>query len=170
MKKITAHGIPFLSFCGYSNSGKTTLLSRVIPLLKEQGLRVAVVKHDGHEFQIDRPGTDTFKFADAGADIVAIASPSQFAYLEKREQELPVWEILDKISGADVILIEGYKKEHLPKILVSRTGISAPENVPQELILAEVTDDTEKLNSKDYPIFAFSEIQKLCDFILGYIH
>lgn len=168
MKCVTAKGIPYLSFCGYSGSGKTTLLSRLLPLLKEQGLRVAVVKHDGHTFEMDRPGTDTWKFAQAGADAVAIVSGSKIAYIEKIQKEPAIKEILEGISGVDLILIEGYKREKLPKILVSRKGIPAPEHIPAELVLAETAEEKDEY-CKDHPVFGCSEIRELCDFILMYM-
>ena len=71
-------GIPVLTFTAYSNTGKTTYLEKLIPCLKSAGLRIAVIKHDAHDFQADIEGKDSWRFAQAGADIVAVASKRQF--------------------------------------------------------------------------------------------
>lgn len=158
-----------MSFCGYSESGKTTLLAQVIPELRRQGLKVGVIKHDGHDFEMDHPGTDSWKFAAAGADVVAISSPAQTAYIEKRQQELTVRELIDRIRDVDCILIEGYKHEELPKILVSRKGIPAPADISRELIIGAVTDEPECFFGTDFPVFDFTQIHELACFILSYI-
>lgn len=139
--------IPVISFIAMSSgTGKTTLLEKVIPELKSRGLRLAVIKHDAHSFEMDQPGKDTWRFAKAGADIVAISSPDKFAMIEKREKELSLDDILSRISDVDLILTEGYKSENKPKILVCRSGVVfSEENFnkftqrPEEL-LAIVSD------------------------------
>lgn len=166
--KTNKYGIPYLSFCGYSNSGKTTLLTRIIPLLKEAGLRTAVLKHDAHNFEMDHPGTDTSKFSESGADIVAISSSTQFACLEKRQTELPVFGLLDRIQDVDLILIEGWKAESLPKVLITRSGIKVPAEIPESLILAAVTDTPDLFISSKYPVFTFTQLQDITNFILKY--
>lgn len=129
MKKI-----PVISFVGKSDSGKTTLLEKVIKELKKKSIRLAIIKHDAHQFEIDHPGKDTWRHGQAGADIVVISSPNKMALIEKRETELSLDQLIDRISQVDIIITEGYKKENKPKIEVFRSAahrelISRPEEL-----------------------------------------
>lgn len=110
-----------ISVVAKSGSGKTTLLEKVIRILKEKNIKLAVIKHDAHSFEMDKPGKDTWKHAQAGADIIAISSPEKFAMIEKRERELSLDEIIERIEGVDLIITEGFKRENKPKIEVFRS-------------------------------------------------
>ena len=114
--------IPVISIVAKSDSGKTTLLEKVIRELKARGIRLAIIKHDAHSFEIDHPGKDTWRHAQAGADVVAISSPGKVAIIEKLEQELRLDEVIARISGVDIIITEGFKREHKPKIEVFRSA------------------------------------------------
>ena len=99
-------------FAGYSNSGKTTLIEQVIPLLRQQGLRVSVVKHAHHRFDIDHPGKDSHRHREAGAFEVVIASDRRLALVREFEQpaQLTVHQMLAELyAGGDWLLIEGFK-------------------------------------------------------------
>ncbi len=109
---ITANKVFGIS--GFSNSGKTTLIEKIIPLLKEHGLKVAVIKHDGHDFEMDREGKDTYRFTAAGADSVMISSASRYARLDESGRSLQ--KMLDDAKDADIVLVEGYKYADLRKI------------------------------------------------------
>jgi molybdopterin-guanine dinucleotide biosynthesis adapter protein len=113
--------IPHLAFVGFSGSGKTTLISQVVKQLKYKGYRVGVLKHDAHDFQMDVKGKDTYQYTEAGADWVAISSASKLNILEQLQKPLALDEILQRFSGVDLIMIEGYKQENVPKILIART-------------------------------------------------
>jgi molybdopterin-guanine dinucleotide biosynthesis protein MobB len=115
--------IPLISFVGKSCSGKTTLLEKVIKELKSTGLRLAVIKHDAHSFEIDYPGKDSWRHAKAGADIVVISSPKKVAIIEERISELSLQDIIKRIDNVDIILTEGYKRENSPKIEVFRSTV-----------------------------------------------
>lgn len=104
---------------GYKNSGKTTLISSLIPLLKDKGFRTAVIKHDVHGFTLDHPGTDTNEFHEAGADAVAITSPYRTALI--REEGVSLQALIQQFQGYDVILVEGFKLEAYPKLLLLRS-------------------------------------------------
>jgi molybdopterin-guanine dinucleotide biosynthesis protein B len=112
--------IPVLSVVAKSGTGKTTLLERVIPKLKERGIIVAVIKHDAHNFEIDKPGKDSWRLAQAGADIVAISSKEKFAYIDMRGGEQSLEQLVNTISGVDIILTEGFRTVNMPKIEVYR--------------------------------------------------
>ncbi|CAM4231267.1 molybdopterin-guanine dinucleotide biosynthesis protein B [Paenibacillus typhae] len=103
---------------GYKNSGKTSLVCALIPLLKQRGKRVAVIKHDGHEYEMDHPGTDTWKQRQAGAMAVAITSPVRTSVIEERGSSLS--ELITGFSGYDYVLVEGFKQEAYPKIVLIR--------------------------------------------------
>ncbi|ABZ84561.1 molybdopterin-guanine dinucleotide biosynthesis protein b [Heliomicrobium modesticaldum Ice1] len=112
--------IPVLSIVGTSDSGKTTLLEKLLPELKGRGYRVATIKHDVHGFDIDKPGKDTWRHAQAGADVVVIASTDKVAMIEKTKRELSLDEVISRIVDVDIILTEGYKRGNKRKIEVYR--------------------------------------------------
>lgn len=128
--------IPVISVvAAKSGIGKTTLLEKVIKILKQRGIRLAIIKHDTHSFEIDHPGKDTWRHAQAGADIVVISSPEKLAIIEKREKELTLDEVVSRISGVDIIITEGYKRGNKPKIEVYRSSVHKELlSQPQELI------------------------------------
>jgi molybdopterin-guanine dinucleotide biosynthesis protein B len=109
---------PVLAVSGYKNSGKTTLIERVLPLLAERGLRVAVVKRDGHRFAADVPDTDTWRFLRAGAGGTAVFDDEKYM-LVKREA-VSEDRLFEVFSDADLILLEGFKFSPWPKIEMLR--------------------------------------------------
>lgn len=138
--------IPVLSIIGKSGAGKTTLIEKIIPKLKAWGLRVATIKHHAHPgFDIDKPGKDTWRHAQAGSDIVIIAAPDKIATIEKLEQERSLGEILSQIQGVDIILIEGYKHAGKPSLEIVRLdqGVSILSSPDQ--LRAIATDTTVEL-------------------------
>jgi molybdopterin-guanine dinucleotide biosynthesis adapter protein len=108
-----------IGFVGYSNSGKTTLISKVLVILKERGYRVSVIKHDAHGHYKEEPGADSSLFIGHGADSVVTVSPSGIHIYEKKE-DAKLEEIITTLSSMDYILIEGFKSEKHPKIAVFR--------------------------------------------------
>jgi molybdopterin-guanine dinucleotide biosynthesis protein B len=109
---------PVLAICGFKNAGKTTLIERLLPLLADRGLRVAVVKRDGHRFEADVEDTDTWRFLRAGASGAAVFDSEKYM-LVKREAVLEQ-DLLKAFSDADLILLEGFKASPWPKIEVLR--------------------------------------------------
>jgi molybdopterin-guanine dinucleotide biosynthesis protein MobB len=116
--------IPIVSFVGNSNTGKTTLIEKVIPELKKLGYRVAVVKHAHHGFEMDQPGKDSWRFAQAGSDLVVIASPQKIVLIEQTDKELYLDKLIPRIADkVDVILTEGYKGyQHPDSVKIEATG------------------------------------------------
>ncbi len=159
-------GIPIIGFAGYSGSGKTTLIENLIPLLRAKGLRLAVIKHDGHRFEIDREGKDSWRFSHAGAEMVVLTSKEKAAVIEQRELSLE--DSLDFVHDVDLILIEGWKSEDIPKIGVSRKAIGKGFSAPLDEFIALVTD--EDMPACMLPIFSFSETIQLADFIYQNMH
>ncbi|WP_425513883.1 molybdopterin-guanine dinucleotide biosynthesis protein B [Geomobilimonas luticola] len=115
------HAVPAVSFVARSGTGKTTLLEKVIPLLKERGWRVGVVKHDAHRFDIDHPGKDSHRLTAAGADTMLICSAEKLALVKRHEAAPPIRELLATyFTDVDIVLTEGFKQSDLPKIEVNR--------------------------------------------------
>lgn len=132
--------IPIISVVGRSNSGKTTYLEKLIAELKSQGIRVAVIKHHHDDFDIDKPGKDTWRHAQAGAETVCLVSPHKMAMIRKTDQELPLDQVAGFIENVDIIFTEGYKQESKPKIEIYRQASgNEPLGVKPEL-LAVVSD------------------------------
>ena len=103
--------VPVIGFSAYSGVGKTTVMEKVIRILTARGVRVGVVKHDGHGFDMDRPGKDTYRHARAGAQTVVIASPDQTAVLKNAGTDLDA--CLQWFSGVDIILVEGFTNYYI---------------------------------------------------------
>lgn len=138
---MEAKEIPIVSFVSAcSGAGKTTLLEKIVKILKQRGLRVAVIKHDVHRFEMDHPGKDTWRLSQAGADIVAISSPEKMALLEKVTAEKSLDEVAAMISGVDLILTEGFKQGGKPKVEVYRAEFQAPLRSSAEELLAIAGD------------------------------
>ncbi|GIO31208.1 MULTISPECIES: molybdopterin-guanine dinucleotide biosynthesis protein B [Paenibacillus] len=110
---------PFVcQIVGYKNSGKTTLVCALVEWLKAGGCRVAVIKHDAHDFEMDHPGTDSYRHRAAGASAIALVSARKTAVI--REEETSLDELIEDFCDYDVILVEGFKKERYPKLVMVR--------------------------------------------------
>ena len=130
--------IPVYSFVAFSNTGKTTLLEKLIPELKSRGFRVAVIKHDAHEFDIDHKGKDSWRMTHAGAEVTVVASQTKAAIMENRY--IPIDELIARVKDVDIILTEGYKSGPWPKIALQRQDNKKPLPLPPEDCLAVMTD------------------------------
>jgi molybdopterin-guanine dinucleotide biosynthesis protein B len=151
-----------ISVVGKSNAGKTTLLEKLIAELKWRGYRVATVKHDTHGFDIDRPGKDSWRHAQAGSDVVVLSGPNRLAMIEKREQEITLNEIVDRVTNVDIILTEGYKRGDRPKIEVSRREKSSELLCTEDELIAIATDQPFDMN---VPQFGLDDAAGLVDLI-----
>jgi molybdopterin-guanine dinucleotide biosynthesis protein B len=138
-----------VGFAGFSGSGKTTLVERLIPALKLQGLRVSVVKHAHHKFDIDHPGKDTYRHREAGAFEVVVASDQRLALMREFERpaQLTVHHLIAELyEGVDWVLVEGFKESNLQKIEVWRAASGKPALYPDDdFIVAIATDSPEQL-------------------------
>jgi len=110
-----------IAIVGNSGAGKTTLLERLIPALKRKGVRVGVVKHDAHRFDIDHPGKDSHRLTAAGADTMMITSGEKLAMVKRHAASPPIEELLERyFTDMDLVLVEGFRGSSLPKIEVHR--------------------------------------------------
>ena len=138
-----------VGFAGYSGSGKTHLVERLIPALKMRGLRVSVVKHAHHDFDIDQPGKDTWRHREAGAFEVVVASDRRLALMREFEQpaKLKVHHLIAELyEGVDWVLVEGFKESNLLKVEVWRAASGKPVRYPDDdFIVAIATDSADQL-------------------------
>ena len=158
---------PVFGIVGWKNSGKTTLLTRLVSEFVRRGFSVSTVKHAHHEFDIDKPATDSFRHREAGAREVMIVSGRRWALMHelRGEDEPPLEAVIARLSPSDLILIEGYKREGHPKIEVRRAASSegAKRLPPDPSVLAVAADretDADKL-----PFFHLDDIGGIADFI-----
>jgi len=133
-----------IGLAGWSGAGKTTLLTRLIPHFNAQGLRVSVIKHAHHQFDVDVPGKDSWRHREAGAAEVLVASSKRLALMHElrgaAEPRLP--ELLEKLSAVDLVVVEGFKREPHRKIEVHRAANGKPLLFPDDPGIAGIASDT----------------------------
>lgn len=156
---------PIVSFIGKPDSGKTTLLEKLIPALIAKGVRVGTIKHHVHEFQMDKPGKDTWRHKQAGARTVTLSSPTGVGVIRDVDTDLPVEELVGRYyHDVDIVLCEGYKRLALPKIEVYRQALHAdPLPERDETWVAMVSDVS---CPTDLPCFALENVTGLADFLI----
>lgn len=161
---MAATPLPTVSFIGKKKSGKTTVVLGVVEELRSRGYRVAVLKHDTHGFEIDVPGTDSYRFRELGTEVVGISSPDKYVWQVTVEDEQPLGELIRQIrEPVDLVITEGFKRQDAPKIEVSRRARSTElVSTPDELI--GITSDQP---FPDYPVpqLALGDSQGLADLI-----
>ena len=134
-----------LGIVGWSGSGKTVLITRLLPMLAARGLRVATLKHAHHAFDVDKPGKDSYEHRKAGAREVIISSARRWAQMheidQEREQEATLSELLRRVSPCDLVLIEGFKREQHPKLEVFRHAASQSPMYPLDPRIVVIASD-----------------------------
>lgn len=163
-----------IAISGVKNSGKTTLIERIIPKLNNEGLKVATVKHDGHDFDADVEGTDTFKHRRAGAYGTAIFSKNKFMVI-KEQKNTQEEELISYFSDCDVILLEGFKFSDYPKIEIVRKGNSS-ESVCKKETLLGIVSDIEELKEEyrenkdnELKVIDINDIDSISELLVEYI-
>ena len=164
MKKL-----PVLGFCGFSGAGKTTLLTKLIPALKARGIRASLIKHAHHTFDIDQAGKDSYKLRKAGSVQTLIASSQRWALMTETPEmkdEPDLQYLLTQIDShlADIVLVEGFKHEAIPKIEVYRAELNRPLLAIEDAHIIAVASDT-SLSIKQ-PQIDLNDI----DAMVGFIH
>ncbi|WP_178019278.1 molybdopterin-guanine dinucleotide biosynthesis protein B [uncultured Paenibacillus sp.] len=155
---------PVIQIVGYKNSGKTTLITRLAKLFNGMNLRVAVIKHDLHGFDADREGTDSFRHREAGAAAAAVTSPWRTAIFEERETSLA--ELIEHFAGYDLILVEGFKQETYPKMVMLRSAEDEPLIRELSRVCAIIQKDADFPASGAGPRrFQRDEIEQIAEFI-----
>ncbi len=171
MSEIT---VPVLGFIAWSGTGKTTLLTRLIPILKSEGLRLALIKHAHHHFDIDHPGKDSHRLRKAGADQIVIASKHRMATIREmpeNQQEPQLEEILAgmRLDALDLILVEGFKMADIPKIELHRRDLSKPYLYPDDKHIIALAQD--ELSATSHPIthLDLNQPRQIADFVLEWV-
>lgn len=156
--------LPVVSFIGKKKSGKTTVVLGVVAELRRRGYRLAVMKHDTHGFEIDVPGTDSYRFREIGAEVVGISSPDKYVWLSTVTEERSLEDLVGQIrEPVDLVITEGFKKQDAPKIEVSRRARSTElVSTPDELV--GIASDQP---FPDYPVpqFALDDFSGLADLV-----
>ncbi len=163
--------LPILGFAAHSGSGKTTLLLKILPLLRQRGLRVGVIKHAHHNFDIDVPGKDSYELRKAGASQMLVASAVRRALIVENEvmHEPSVGEMLGHLDqpALDLILIEGFKLAHIPKIEVHRPSLGLPPLfLNDERYIAVASDEPSRYDT-ELPVLDLNRPQQIAAFILN---
>jgi len=152
---------------GWKNSGKTQLVTALVSEFTRRGLKVSTVKHAHHNFDIDRPGADSYRHREAGASEVALVSGRRWALMHelREEDEPPLEAILDRLAPCDLVIIEGYKRENHPKIEARRLDSRRQDPLSPEdpNILAVAADHP--LPDETLPVFDLNDIGGMADFI-----
>jgi molybdopterin-guanine dinucleotide biosynthesis protein B len=152
---------PVVCVVGKSGAGKTTFLEKLIRELKSRGLRVGTVKHHHGDFEIDRPGKDSWRHARAGADAVCVAGPRRAALVRRLAEELSLAEIVPLLGDVDIVLAEGYKREDRPQIEVLPSSGAEPV-ARKEKLICTVGGSPEKTG---VPCFDPEDARGVADFL-----
>jgi molybdopterin-guanine dinucleotide biosynthesis protein B len=155
-------------FAGWSGSGKTTLIEQLIPVLVARGLAVALVKHAHHDFDIDRPGKDSYRHRKAGAREVLVTSSARWALMHELggAPELTLADALATLGPCDLVLVEGFKSAPLPKLEVYRPAVGKPLLHPQDPhIVAVATDDPAALSGAAVPVLSLDAVDALATLV-----
>ena len=157
-----------IGLAGWSGSGKTTLLTKVLPRLIARGKRVSTLKHAHHNFDVDRPGKDSFEHRSAGATEVLVVSGNRWALMHELrgapEPALP--ELLAKLSNVDLVLIEGFKRESFPKLEVHRAANGKPLLHREDGWIVAIASDT-PLPQATVPVVDLNDIEAIADLLLA---
>ncbi len=158
-----------IGIAGYSGSGKTTLIEKVIPLLVKAGLRVSLIKHAHHEFDLDHPGKDSHRHRMAGASEVLITSSNRWALMHELRgaAEPTLDEQLKHLAPCDLVIVEGWKHHAIPKIEVHRKLSEKPLLFPEDTSVIAVASD-ESL-ATELPQFALDDAQSVTKFMIKYL-
>ena len=155
--------LPIVSIVGKSQSGKTVLMEQLIAEFKRRGYKVAALKHSPGGMEIDRPGKDSWRFAQAGSDAVLVSSTDRLAFIKNLDHELNIEEILQVVGDEfDLVLAEGFRKSKIPKIEVHRKELGDDLLCSPEELSAIVTEGS---LDTDIPQLTWGDTVAIADFI-----
>jgi molybdopterin-guanine dinucleotide biosynthesis protein B len=158
-----------IGIAGFSGSGKTTLIEKLIPVLVREGLRVSLIKHAHHEFDVDQPGKDSYRHRHAGCTQVLVSSSKRWALMHELRgaEEPPLQEQLKHLSPCDLVIVEGYKSEPIAKIEVHRRDSRTPLLHPEDPNVVAVATD-EPLETR-LPQLAVDDAEAIARFIVQHL-
>ena len=152
---------------GYSGSGKTTLLEKLIPQFTARGLKVSVIKHAHHGFDIDRPGKDSYRHRAAGASEVLLSCNDRWALMHERRDgsDVTLDDLLARLAPCDLVLVEGFKQEPIPKLEVWRPENGKPPLFPERSDIVAVASNVTLATS--LPELALDDVAAIADFVMN---
>jgi molybdopterin-guanine dinucleotide biosynthesis protein len=163
-----------LGFSAWSGTGKTTLLKKLIPALREQGVRLAVIKHAHHQFDVDHPGKDSYELRKSGANQMLIASENRWALMVDKEnpQEPVLADLIGKLDLAslDLVLIEGFKREKIPKIELYRPSLGRPLMFPDDNNIIAIASDVPDSISTTLHVMNLADVDAILAFVMQYLY
>ncbi|MFT5658062.1 MAG: molybdopterin-guanine dinucleotide biosynthesis protein MobB [Gammaproteobacteria bacterium] len=167
--------IPIVGFSAFSGTGKTTLLKQIIPLLKQRKLRLAVVKHAHHHFELDQPGKDSYEIRKSGADHTIICTTTRMAQITEfptPEQEPSLQEIVNALNPnkIDLVLVEGYKHIPFTKIELHRSELKKPYLHPDDPSIVAIACDAPLPGPSNIAVLDINDIQRIAQFIYQRIY
>jgi molybdopterin-guanine dinucleotide biosynthesis adapter protein len=156
-------------FAGWSGSGKTTLIERLIPLFVQRGLKVALIKHAHHTFDVDQPGKDSYRHRHAGCTEVLVSSSRRWALVHELRgaQEPRFAELIERLSPCDLVLVEGFKRERLPKLEVWRGTTGEALLHPEDRDIVAIAAD-QRVDTK-LPQFDLDDAPAIAGFLLHHL-
>ena len=156
-------------FAGYSGSGKTTLIEQLIPQFVMRGLKVSLIKHAHHDFDIDRPGKDSHRHREAGCSEVLITSSRRWVLMHelRGEQEQSLQHQLKLLSRCDLVLVEGFKKEPISKLEIHRAAMDQPLLQPDDPYIIAIASDTQV--KVKVPLLDLNDPEQISEFILRHL-
>lgn len=162
-----------LGIVAYSGTGKTTLLTRLLPLLRAQSVRVAVIKHSHHDFEIDKPGKDSHRLREAGAQQVLLASPYRTFWVTEGDgvTEPVLAELMARLdlTALDLVLVEGFRHEAIPKIEVHRPSLGTPLLCDDDDGVIAVATDGPLMRDPAIPCLPLNEPEKVAAFVRDWL-
>ena len=167
--------IPVIGFCAFSGTGKTTLLTQLIPMLKQDGINIGVIKHAHHNFEIDHPDKDSFKLRQAGTEQMLIVSDNCIAKIKDtnfHNKRIDLQDMINELDleTLDLIFVEGFKHYNFPKIELHRPEIKAPLIFPNDnSVIAIATDSKFLSQATKLPVLDLNNIYEISDFIHDHI-
>ncbi|MEE8365056.1 MAG: molybdopterin-guanine dinucleotide biosynthesis protein B [Gammaproteobacteria bacterium] len=167
--------LPVVGFSAYSGTGKTTLLTGVIPQLKSRGLKVAVIKHAHHHFDLDQPGKDSYELRKAGADQTVICTHTRMAVISEFDgpaEEPSLEQIIESLNPAkaDLVLVEGYKHLEFAKIELHRKALGKPYLYPDDPAIIAIACDATPSHPTTIPVLDINDPKRIAEFIYQQIY
>lgn len=161
---------PVVGFAAWSGTGKTTLLRRLLPLFASRGLRIGVIKHAHHEFEIDHPGKDSYELRKAGAAQMLVASRRRWALIVETpdgdDPDLPALVARLHPETLDLVLVEGFKPEAVPKIELHRPVLGRPLLAPDDSTIVAVATDAPLARAVDVPVLDLNDPPAIAAFVI----
>lgn len=167
--------VPLLGFCAYSGTGKTTLLEKLLPLLRQKNLAVGIIKHTHHGFDIDQPGKDSYRLRAAGGNPLLLASNQRWVLMQETpaQAEADFATLLKTLhqqaQALDLILVEGFKQETFAKIEIHRPALQQPLLCQSDDTVIAVASDAALPVTLDIPVLDLNNPLQIADFVMRFV-